>query len=795
MSVPNQTPYIIYNANGLTTVFPFEFYIINAGDIQVSINGTVVTSGYSVSGVGNVGGGDVVFVTPPASGAVVMLERVVPTYRLTDYQDNGDLLADTVNKDFDRLWMAIQRAFIYLGLALRRPLFGGPFNAEGYRIANLGDPINAQDAATKNYVDNVSLVRTLRVPETTVSILPPVDQRANKLLAFNAAGQPIVVLPASGSASDVMIEFAKPTGAGLSGYDSSLDYAEGTVGRFLNDAVNYLTPQMFGVEPSDTSIIGSALDDMFSQGGDIRFEKRGTYITDRTWVLRSGTRLWIGPGVTIKLANGSNVPIFKNYSYANSAAVDAYIEIWGPGTIDYNGSNQTVVGLGSMASILKGITSLKIGGGIKVIGANKYAWLVCNVTYFTADGLNFDTNSDGLHCQPPIRHSYIRNLKGKTGDDMLAFTIGDYANYNISEPGDFSNVDAAGLFCENALCAVKITGDGTGNFVRMKFSGIYGDTLHSVFRVWGDTNLTKTTIKNLTIEDVHAVPGAAYDTIEFNDRGFGTSGFSIEIDEVHIKNVYSTNTTKQTVSCSGTFGSTIHHLVMENLPRTALTLLGVNNLGTINIDVATIKNANVVFPDNPNAAVVINRGTIGTLNIEDVVAIFINTTNGQIARLLPGCTVNQANWVNVYQARGQRGWNHITSAMSGGTELNLTNYTCAGDGRIAQTTGSTLTIRMSNCRRINDSGTQTAFFASGGTIILSGSIETGFNTIGTNSGGVIKTTPGLHNIPCNVDLLTPVDGASVHNLNAGLACGTGRVLAQTLVWKNLFSGATYTSTL
>ncbi|HDR2459443.1 TPA: exo-alpha-sialidase [Enterobacter ludwigii] len=217
MPVPNQTPYIIYNANGLTTVFPFEFYIINSGDIQVTINGDVVTSGYSVSGVGNVGGGDVTFVTPPANGSVVMLERVVPTYRLTDYQDNGDLLADTVNKDFDRLWMAIQRSFIYLGLALRRPLLGGPYDAQGYRIANLDDPVNAQDAATKSYVDNVSLVRALRVPESFVPVLPPSDQRANKLLAFNAEGNPIMVLPPSGSASDVLIELAKPTGAGLIG--------------------------------------------------------------------------------------------------------------------------------------------------------------------------------------------------------------------------------------------------------------------------------------------------------------------------------------------------------------------------------------------------------------------------------------------------------------------------------------------------------------------------------------------------------------------------------------------------
>lgn len=213
MSVPNQTPYNIYTANGLTMVFAYEFYLINAGDIQVTINGAEVTGGYTVSGVGNVGGGEITFLTPPANGATVMLERNIPTFRLTDYQDNGDLLADTVNKDFDRLWMAIQRAFIYLGLALTRPLLGGPFNAKWYRIENLADPINDYDAVNKKFVieqGRVNLQRTLRVPENVVSPLPDVFSRRNKILGFNGYGSPVALLPESGSASDVMLELADP---------------------------------------------------------------------------------------------------------------------------------------------------------------------------------------------------------------------------------------------------------------------------------------------------------------------------------------------------------------------------------------------------------------------------------------------------------------------------------------------------------------------------------------------------------------------------------------------------------
>lgn len=51
----------------------------------------------------------------------------------------------------------------------------------------------------------------------SVNPTPAAADRANKLFAFNSEGQPTVVLPESGSASDVMLEYAKQTGATLVG--------------------------------------------------------------------------------------------------------------------------------------------------------------------------------------------------------------------------------------------------------------------------------------------------------------------------------------------------------------------------------------------------------------------------------------------------------------------------------------------------------------------------------------------------------------------------------------------------
>jgi len=220
MSVPNQTPYNIYTANGLTTVFPYEFYLLTNSDLAVSINGEVLTTGYAVSGVGNVDGGEVTFFTPPGNGTTVLLQREIPSTRLTDYQDNGDLLANTVNKDFDRLWMAIRQAYLYLGFALTRPIWGGPFNAKGYRIENLGYPVNSTDAASKQYVDDAGIAnlnRVLRFPESFVSPMSGVGPRSNMLQGYNNLGMPVPIAGQTETA-DLAIKLSGSFGSQLVGH-------------------------------------------------------------------------------------------------------------------------------------------------------------------------------------------------------------------------------------------------------------------------------------------------------------------------------------------------------------------------------------------------------------------------------------------------------------------------------------------------------------------------------------------------------------------------------------------------
>jgi alpha-tubulin suppressor-like RCC1 family protein len=110
MSVSNQVPFNTHTANGVSTSFSFGFLLLDPADLIVEVAGVQKTLGpdYAISGLGNPVGGSVDFTTAPASGKV-LIKRILTLQRLTDYQDNGDLLADTLNNDLDRIWQALQQ--------------------------------------------------------------------------------------------------------------------------------------------------------------------------------------------------------------------------------------------------------------------------------------------------------------------------------------------------------------------------------------------------------------------------------------------------------------------------------------------------------------------------------------------------------------------------------------------------------------------------------------------------------------------------------------------------------------
>ncbi|WP_369952087.1 glycosyl hydrolase family 28-related protein [Ralstonia syzygii] len=108
MSVPDQPTIFSYVANGVTTTFAYGCYLLSIDDLVVNVDGVDQTSGFMVNGIGSQSGGAVIFAIAPADGVRVILYRSIDVKRDTDYQRNGDFRSDTVNKDFDRLWMALQ---------------------------------------------------------------------------------------------------------------------------------------------------------------------------------------------------------------------------------------------------------------------------------------------------------------------------------------------------------------------------------------------------------------------------------------------------------------------------------------------------------------------------------------------------------------------------------------------------------------------------------------------------------------------------------------------------------------
>ena len=101
-------PRVQYVADGTQSVFAYPFPIFVPADLECLVNGEARATGFTIEGAGLSEGGTVTFAVAPAAGTRITLRRRMRIQRVTDFQPNGLLRADTLNDELDYQVAALQ---------------------------------------------------------------------------------------------------------------------------------------------------------------------------------------------------------------------------------------------------------------------------------------------------------------------------------------------------------------------------------------------------------------------------------------------------------------------------------------------------------------------------------------------------------------------------------------------------------------------------------------------------------------------------------------------------------------
>lgn len=190
---------------GLVSAYAFSYKVFEDSDVvaqTTDTSGTLTTltldSDYTVALNADQNaspGGTVNLAVALGAGVKLELSSNLPLLQETHITNAGGFFPQIIEDALDRSVIMIQQALTFIGGAIRVPEAAG------------------------------------------VPLLPAAAARANTIFAFDSSGNPIVSVPISGSAADVLIQIADTTaankGAGASGFNYLLNYATRTVGWAL----------------------------------------------------------------------------------------------------------------------------------------------------------------------------------------------------------------------------------------------------------------------------------------------------------------------------------------------------------------------------------------------------------------------------------------------------------------------------------------------------------------------------------------------------------------------------------
>lgn len=154
--------YVSNTGDGTTTNWAVPFPYLDQSHVKVFVNG--VDTAYTWINAG------LVSLSPAAAiGAKVVVKRVTPPTALVDFADTSTLLADQLETSSLQAIYSAQEASDRAAQSIAINDASGQFDFGSKRAVNVADPVSAQDAVTKNYVDTAMTSQVVQATTAKVA--------------------------------------------------------------------------------------------------------------------------------------------------------------------------------------------------------------------------------------------------------------------------------------------------------------------------------------------------------------------------------------------------------------------------------------------------------------------------------------------------------------------------------------------------------------------------------------------------------------------------------------------------
>ena len=184
--ISNTVTSVTYAGTGSQTIFAFPFDYLRKSYVTIQVD--YVSLEYDVDY--SVHDKEVTFVVAPAEGAIIDIVRATDSTPLVSWVDASVLKSSdmTINQMQELHILEEMKTYLYDGKFTFDENDTSAWNALNARIKNLVDPVDAQDAVTKGYIESVKTGFISTMTTTASTCIASLNTKSTEVLASLSSG-------------------------------------------------------------------------------------------------------------------------------------------------------------------------------------------------------------------------------------------------------------------------------------------------------------------------------------------------------------------------------------------------------------------------------------------------------------------------------------------------------------------------------------------------------------------------------------------------------------------------------